>query len=72
MSCENCGCENCRDVFGDDETSDFECHACGEDLNDEGHCPNEDCEYFECDPFVDGGSWTDDVKWERRQMGITS
>jgi hypothetical protein len=76
MSCKNCGCGDCHVVYGDlpyddgDEVSDFECPACGEDLNDNGHCPNEDCEHFECDPFYSADPGIDEQKWERQQMGI--
>lgn len=75
MSC-NCEChqEDYHD-YDDDEVSDFECPECGEELDEKGLCPNEECVEFECDPFDGvGGSDTyiDEQKWERQQMGITS
>jgi hypothetical protein len=71
MSCSNCSCDACRDDDDVEELDDSECHACEMHLV-EGLCPNEDCEYFECDPFAGGGTYLDEQKWERQQMGITS
>lgn len=61
------------DLFHDEEEecSDFECPACLEELDDDGRCPTEECEHFECDPFSGGGAHWDDAAEERRQMGIT-
>lgn len=74
----NCGCAchvptTCEGMCcGDDnEVSDFECPDCSEELEDDGTCGNEECDSFECDPYEGGGTYVDEQKWERQQMGIT-
>jgi hypothetical protein len=61
-----CYCNDIDDY--DDEESDFECPECGEELNEDDECANEQCSNFECNPLI--GGHDDDAKWERRQMGI--
>jgi hypothetical protein len=60
--------------FDDDENeerSDFACIECGEEMNEDDECDNEECELFGAS---DGGFMTDaeERQHERRQMGIES
>jgi hypothetical protein len=53
------------------EVSDFACIECGEEMNSDDECSNEECELFGAS---DGGFMSDaeERRHERKQMGITS
>lgn len=72
MSC-NCNCHD-PDYNEHDSVDDLEdniCPECDEGLDDKSICQNKECDYFELCPFDNAvGSWTDEQKWERQQMGI--
>lgn len=68
----SCTCHNDNFYGDEEEESDFECPECGEELDEDDVCQNEECPNFGDEVIDSGSSHAEEAAWERRQMGITS